>query len=66
MNVGRSIKILLVKHGKTQTDVARDLGVTRASVNRHCNLERASMKCIEKYADYFDIGVSEFIKLGEE
>lgn len=66
MNVGKSIKMALVKAGKKQTWLAERLGISSRQVNKVANAESASGKTIEKMADVFGMKVSDFLALGED
>jgi len=66
MNVGKSIKMALVKVDKKQTWLAEQLGISSRQVNKVANNESASGKTIEKMAEVFGMKVSDFLALGEE
>lgn len=66
MNVGKSIKMALVKADKKQTWLAKQLGISSRQVNKVANAESASGKTIEKMADVFGMKVSDFLALGED
>ena len=66
MNVGKSIKMALVKADKKQTWLAKQLGISSRQVNKVANSESASGKTIEKMAWVFGMKVSDFLALGEE
>lgn len=66
MNVGKSIKMALVKVDKKQTWLAEQLGISSRQVNKVANAESASGKTIEKMADVFGMKVSDFLALGED
>ncbi len=65
MNVGKSLKKALLETGKTQLDMASDLGVHPTLLNRHFNSEHINTQTISIYSNYFNIKVSELIALGE-
>lgn len=66
MNVGKSLKIALVKQGISQTDLAKKMGVHIQWVNKLANNESASQATIVGLAEALDMKVSEFIALGED
>ena len=66
MNVGKSLKLALVKDGRTQRAFALDLGFGPVWVSRLANQRSASMNTVETLAAAFGMSVSEFIRLGEE
>jgi plasmid maintenance system antidote protein VapI len=66
MNIGKSLKIALTRHGKTQREMSHDLGVSHVVLNRHFNNARTlTPVTIQQYADYFGLKPSELIALGE-
>lgn len=66
MHIGRSIRVALAKHDINQTELARQMGVSRAYINRLCGKETAPMGSASKIAKHFGMKVSEFIALGED
>ena len=66
MNVGNSLKIALLRRGKTQTQLARELGKHVQWVNGIANKKMASMASVEMISAALDMKVSEFLALGEE
>jgi len=65
MNIGKSLKIALLDTGKTQLEVADDLGISPVLLSRHFNSDSISLTLANKYADYFDLRTSELIALSE-
>ena len=65
MNVGKSIKMALVKAGKKQTWLAEQLGISSRQVSKLASKESASGETIEKMANVFDMKASDFLALGE-
>lgn len=66
MNIGKSIKMALVKADKKQTWLADQLGVSARWVNGLANSVGASSATIERLAAVFDMKPSEFVALGED
>lgn len=66
MNVGNSLKIALLRRGKTQTQLARELGKHVQWINGIANKKMASMASVEVIATALDMKVSEFLALGED
>lgn len=66
MNVGKSIKHMLISKGMSQAKLAEQLGVSKVWVNRLANSRLASMATIETLAAFFEMKVSEFVALGED
>jgi len=65
MNIGKSLKMALLNSGKTQQELANDLGVNAVIVNRHFNTKFINLKLVGKYASYFGLKPSELIALSE-
>ena len=67
MRLARSIRMALAREGVTQTWLAEQLGVKRATVNNYClGKGMPSHKRIEVIADIFGMSVSELYALGEK
>ena len=66
MHLGNAVKIALVKKGRSQTDLAKSMGVTKVYVSRLCNQESIGISSLEKIADALGMKVSELVALGED
>ena len=66
MNVGKSLKIALVKKGMSQTELAKKMGVHDQWVSKLANSESAAQTTLVGLATALDMKVSEFVALGEE
>lgn len=66
MNVGRSLRVALAKKDMNQKDLAEKMGVSGAYVNKLANNKSAGMGSVQKLSEFFDMPVSEFLKLGED
>lgn len=66
MNVGRSIKIALIKKGMQQGDLAEKMGVTKPYISQLAGKERAGMGTVALLAIALDMKISDFIALGED
>lgn len=66
MNVGKSIKVALVKKEMSQQDLAEKLNVSKPYVSQLAGKAHAGMGTVVLLADAFDMKVSEFVKLGED
>lgn len=66
MNIGKSLKVALVKRDMTQTDLAKKMNVHLQWVNKLANSDSASQASIMGLAEALDMKVSEFIALGED
>lgn len=66
MNISKSIRVGLAQDGKKMKDLAQHCQVTQsylsAMANGKVNLPQTR---IQQFADFFNLPVSEFIKLGE-
>lgn len=66
MNVGKSLKIALVKKGMSQTELAKKMGVHDQWVSKLANSESAAQTTLVGLAEALDMKVSEFVALGED
>lgn len=66
MNVGKSLKLALVKRGMTQAALARKLGKSARWINVLANSSGASRATIEMLANELEMKPSEFVALGED
>lgn len=66
MNVGRSIKIALIKKGMQQADLAEKMGVSKPYISQLAGKDRVGMGTIALLAIALDMKISEFIALGED
>lgn len=66
MNIGKSLKLALVKRNMKQADLARKLGKSSRWINMLANSPTASSSSIEMLASEFGMKASEFVALGEE
>lgn len=66
MNVGKSIKMALLKGDKDQAWLAAELGLSLRQVNKVANKPSANTDTIEKIAKSLGMKSSDFIALGED
>lgn len=66
MNIGKSIKVALVKKEMSQQDLAEKLKVSKPYVSQLAGKAHAGMGTVVLLADAFDMKVSEFLGLGED
>ncbi len=66
MNLARSIRVAAAIKGCAVSAVARGVGVDPSKVSQWRSTGLISLRNIEKLAAYFEMPVSEFIKLGED
>jgi hypothetical protein len=65
MNIGRSVKLLLIKHDKNQIWLSEQLEVSANQASKFACKPHASGESIEKLAKVFDMTASDFIAVGE-
>jgi len=66
MNIGKSIKIALVKKGMEQRKLARKIKLSTVTTSKLANIKApCKQKTLEALAKAFDMPVSEFVALGE-
>ena len=65
MHLGNAVKIALVKKGRSQTDLAKSMGVTKVYVSRLCNQESIGINALKSIACELGMEVSELVALGE-
>ena len=66
MNLARSVRVASAIKGCAVSEVARGVGVDPSKVSQWRSTGLISLRNIEKLAAYFEMTVSEFIKLGED
>lgn len=66
MNVGRSIKVALIKKGMSQKDLAEKMVVSCAYVSQLAGRAHIGMGTVVLLAGAFNMKVSEFLALGED
>lgn len=66
MNVGKSLKIALVKQGMSQTELAKKMGVHDQWISKIANSESASQATVVGIAAALGMKASEFVALGED
>ena len=65
MNIRKSIKIAMASKDVNQFELAKGIGVVPSQISKWINKGGITVKGLESLAAYFDMSVSEFIKLGE-
>lgn len=65
MNIGNSVKILLIQRDINQSDLAEKIGVSRAVMSYVCNHESCSKEMLDKLCAEFELKASELIAVGE-
>lgn len=65
MDLSKSIKMAKAIEGKKNNDIAEAIGVKPQQVSTWCTQGRMSHKNLEAVAGFFNMSVSEFVKLGE-
>jgi Predicted transcriptional regulator len=66
MNIGKSLKIALLKNDMTQPDLASKVGIHQANISKVSCGKNITTETLERIATAFDMKVSDFIKLGED
>ncbi len=66
MNFGKSLKIALAKREISQSDLAKELNVTRAYISNISRKKECSGGVLRMMAKHFGLKVSEFVALGED
>jgi DNA-binding XRE family transcriptional regulator len=66
-DIHRALRVILARYNASQSQLARDIGVSRFHISNICNERREpSWEMICAVCEVFDVKVSEFIKGGEE
>lgn len=64
MKLGDKIKQLRVLKGKTQTDMAKELGIQQHGLSEwEKGTHKPTLKSLKKLADYFNIDLQQLTKL---
>ena len=66
INGGKCLKEALKLRGITATQMARDFGIYRQHVDRWKNADDIRISKAQVFADYLNMHVLDFLKLGEE
>lgn len=66
MNIGKSIRIMCIKTGSKQKDLAQELGITHQYLLKIMRDNRfVKDNRLQEMADFFGVSVSQFVKEGE-
>lgn len=66
-DIHQAIRVMLAKKNKSQSALARELGLSKFHINHMCHGRRTpSWGCICDMSEAFEMKVSDFIKEGEE
>jgi len=66
MNIGKSLKIALLKNDMEQSDAAEKMGIHQSHVSKISCGKAITTETLARLAKTFDMKVSEFIALGED
>ncbi len=66
MDLALSIKVMMHKTGTTRNDIAEGIGSSEVVVGRWINGSGCNTRSLNLLADFFNMPVSEFIRLGEQ
>lgn len=65
MDIGKSLKIAMLKSGKENADLAKHFDVHEQAISRWRTTGNMTQARLAEVAKYFEMPVSEFIELGE-
>lgn len=65
VDVGKCIKVAQMKRGIRSDHMARDFSVAKQQVYRWRNSEDMSVHKAAQFAEYFRMGLGEFLSLGD-
>lgn len=66
MNLRKSIMIAMAQRDMIQKDLAEQIGMSSGSLSQLMSQKSCTGATLQKFADFFGMRVSEFIKLGED
>lgn len=66
MNIGKSIKIALLKNNMLQSDLAQKMGVHVSAISRIARNKPITVETLDRLAKTFSMKASEFVALGED
>jgi transcriptional regulator with XRE-family HTH domain len=66
MNIGKSLKISLLKINMEQSDLAEKIGIHQSHVSKISCGKTITTETLERLAVAFNMKVSEFIAVGED
>lgn len=66
MNIGKSLKISLLKNNMEQSDLAEKLGIHQSNISRIANCKTITTETLERLATAFNMKVSDFVAVGED
>ena len=66
MNIGKSIRVACAQHDMSRQELSKKTGISTVTISKLSN-DKANCKnaYLEKFAEVFQMQVSEFIALGE-
>lgn len=66
MNIGKSLKIALLKHNMEQSDLAEKIGIHQSNISRISCGKTITTETLGRLAAAFNMKVSEFLAIGED
>lgn len=66
MNIGKSLKMALLKNDMEQIDLADKVGIHQSNISKISCGKTITTETLERLAKAFSMSVSDFIKLGED
>lgn len=66
MNIGKSLKIALLKHNMEQADLAEKIGIHQSNISRISCGKTITTETLARLAGAFNMKVSEFLAIGED
>lgn len=66
MNIGKSLKMSLLKNDMEQSDLAGKMGIHQSHVSKISCGKTITTETLERMAAAFNMKVSEFIAIGED
>lgn len=66
MNIGKSLKMALLKNDMEQSDLAEKIGIHQSNISKISCGKTITTETLSRLAVAFDMKVSEFIAIGED
>lgn len=66
MDIGKSLKIALLKNNMEQADLANKIGIHQANISKIACGKNITTETLGRLAGAFNMKVSEFVALGED
>lgn len=66
MNIGKSLKMSLLKNDMEQADLAAKVGIHQSNISKISCGKTITTETLERIAKAFNMKVSEFVAIGED